>query len=145
LGENLALGDFNGDQGLVNAWMASPGHRANILNKNYSEIGVAVGRADMNGRETWLAVQHFGLPQSACPEVDSNIKSKITDNETKISSLEKSLGVGGGLLATVINSINPIAEIRAAEYKKLVSGTNDLISQYNSQVKLFNDCLNSTK
>ena len=41
IGENLAMGDFNNDSALLDAWMASPGHRENILNKNYTEIGVA--------------------------------------------------------------------------------------------------------
>jgi uncharacterized protein YkwD len=31
IGENLALGNFKDDQALVEAWMNSPGHRANIL------------------------------------------------------------------------------------------------------------------
>ena len=40
LGENLAGGYATvGDA--VNAWMASPGHRANILNPLYKETGVA--------------------------------------------------------------------------------------------------------
>ena len=42
-GENLALGDFTDEKDLVDAWMASPGHRANIMNADYVEIGVATG------------------------------------------------------------------------------------------------------
>ena len=33
----------------MNAWMNSPGHRANILSSTFREIGVAVG-ADAEGR-----------------------------------------------------------------------------------------------
>src|SRR5262249_8345343 len=44
IGENLALGNFADDRALVQAWMDSPGHRANILGKSYREIGVAVGK-----------------------------------------------------------------------------------------------------
>lgn len=62
LGENLASGDFSGANDVVNAWMNSPGHRANILNKNYTEIGVAVWYGDYLGRKQWLAVQIFGHP-----------------------------------------------------------------------------------
>jgi uncharacterized protein YkwD len=39
LGENIACGLTDG-QSAVNCWMNSDGHRANILNKNYTEIGV---------------------------------------------------------------------------------------------------------
>ena len=35
IGENLALGNFEGDKALVDAWMGSPGHRANILGERY--------------------------------------------------------------------------------------------------------------
>ena len=49
IGENLALGNFKDDQALVDAWMASPAHRANILNKHYTEIGVAVGKGTFEG------------------------------------------------------------------------------------------------
>jgi len=38
-GENIAKG-FKDAQSVVNAWMNSSGHRANILNPNYTHMGV---------------------------------------------------------------------------------------------------------
>ncbi|MBO7195944.1 MAG: SafA/ExsA family spore coat assembly protein [Clostridia bacterium] len=38
-GENIAKG-YQSPQAVVNAWMNSPGHRANILNSSYTHIGV---------------------------------------------------------------------------------------------------------
>lgn len=38
-GENIAKG-YASPQAVVNAWMNSPGHRANILNSTYTHIGV---------------------------------------------------------------------------------------------------------
>lgn len=38
-GENIAKG-YSTAQAVVNAWMNSPGHRANILNASYTQIGV---------------------------------------------------------------------------------------------------------
>jgi uncharacterized YkwD family protein/spore coat assembly protein SafA len=38
-GENIAKGQKSATE-VVNAWMNSEGHRANILNKNYTHIGV---------------------------------------------------------------------------------------------------------
>ena len=38
-GENIAKG-YATPQAVVNAWMNSPGHRANILNSGYTRIGV---------------------------------------------------------------------------------------------------------
>jgi uncharacterized YkwD family protein len=39
-GENIAMGQKTA-QAVMNAWMNSPGHRANILNAKYTTIGVA--------------------------------------------------------------------------------------------------------
>jgi uncharacterized YkwD family protein len=39
-GENIALGQTSPTE-VMNQWMSSPGHRANILNGSYTQIGVA--------------------------------------------------------------------------------------------------------
>ncbi|MFO0822433.1 MAG: CAP domain-containing protein [Gemmataceae bacterium] len=46
-GENIAYG-YASAASVMNAWMNSAGHRANILSANFAEIGVSV-RADANG------------------------------------------------------------------------------------------------
>ncbi|MEA2310326.1 MAG: hypothetical protein QOE28_294, partial [Solirubrobacteraceae bacterium] len=44
LGENLAwgTGDLGTPRGVMNAWMNSPGHRANILKRSYREVGIGI-------------------------------------------------------------------------------------------------------
>jgi uncharacterized protein YkwD len=44
VGENLAwgVGELASARGLINAWMNSPAHRANILKPAYREIGIAI-------------------------------------------------------------------------------------------------------
>lgn len=42
-GENIAMGQRT-PQEVMNAWMNSPGHRANILKKDYTDIGVGVAK-----------------------------------------------------------------------------------------------------
>jgi uncharacterized protein YkwD len=44
LGENLAwgTGDLSTPNGLMQEWMASPGHKANILKRSYREIGLGI-------------------------------------------------------------------------------------------------------
>ncbi len=64
IGENLAL--LYGQQGypdLFAAWMKSPGHRANILNPNYKEMGAAAMQGFYQGHKTWFIVQEFGCPK----------------------------------------------------------------------------------
>ncbi len=43
-GENIAWGsgELGSPQRIVKAWMASPGHRANILNRTYTELGLGI-------------------------------------------------------------------------------------------------------
>lgn len=62
-GENLAV-DFFESEDVVKAWMSSPAHRFNILNGNYQEIGVAVVKGNLQGKETTLVVQLFGTPRA---------------------------------------------------------------------------------
>lgn len=70
-GENLAV-DFIDAELTVRAWMASQGHRDNILNREFTETGVAVLPGILNGRETILIVQHFARPQTSVPVATEN-------------------------------------------------------------------------
>lgn len=60
-GENLAKSFYESDE-VVKAWMASRTHKENILNKHYSNIGIAVLEGTLNGEKTTLVVQEFGKP-----------------------------------------------------------------------------------
>lgn len=51
-GENIAWGQKSPEQ-VMNAWMNSDGHRANILNKNFKNIGVGYYQ-DGNGVNHWV-------------------------------------------------------------------------------------------
>ncbi len=146
IGENLALGGFKDDQAVVDAWMASPGHRANILNDRYTEIGVSVGRGIFEGREVWLAVQHFGLPKSACPSISSNLKSSIDSMQSKAKSIQKDLDK---MKADIDTATDPsIKSELIKKYNDLVNTYNTLIAsvkasvdKYNTQVRAFNACV----
>lgn len=148
IGENLAMGDFASEKELVDAWMASPGHRANILNKKYTEIGVAIGRGKYGGNDIWMSVQHFGKPKSACPSTDESLKSQIDEDELKIKNYENNLNIlkpkleNRGVLTseneynTLLGNFNTLV----AEHNKLVKEVKDKIDTYNVQVRLFNTC-----
>jgi hypothetical protein len=62
-GENLAR-DFATTDEMVAAWMASPTHKANIVNNRYKDIGIAVVDGKLLGEETTLVVQMFGTPKT---------------------------------------------------------------------------------
>ena len=50
-GENIAKGQRT-PQEVMNAWMNSSGHRANILNASFTKLGVGIAK-DSNGRLYW--------------------------------------------------------------------------------------------
>ncbi len=60
-GENLAI-DFTEAESVQSAWMNSPGHRANIMNKSFQEIGIGIAKGMYNGHQTTIVVQMFGTP-----------------------------------------------------------------------------------
>ena len=61
-GENLAV-NFRDSSAVTRAWMNSPSHRANIVNGNFSEIGIATSAGNYKGNKTTYVAQHFGAPQ----------------------------------------------------------------------------------
>jgi hypothetical protein len=60
-GENLAV-HFTDSEDVVKAWMKSPGHRANIMNAKYTEIGIGTAKGSYKGSPTVFVVQLFGTP-----------------------------------------------------------------------------------
>jgi hypothetical protein len=150
VGENLALGNFLNDKDLVEAWMNSPGHRANILDSGFSEIGVAVEKGVFEGEETWLAVQIFALPQSACPQPDENLKLFIDSSKLQIDEFTEATDA----LRMQITYEKPKTKKEVEEYNKTIGQYNALvksinalidemkiaISKYNAQVRALNAC-----
>jgi hypothetical protein len=63
-GENLAV-RFTDSADVVNAWMASPTHRANIVKPAYTEIGVGIAQGEFQGQPATYVVQYFGAPRGA--------------------------------------------------------------------------------
>lgn len=148
VGENLALGDFSSDEDLVTAWMNSPGHRANILNTHFQEIGVAVGKGVYEGHNTWIAVQSFGMPLSSCPTLEIVIKTQIDSNNTQIANMKAqidiqktqldTISIGDQNYNTYVDQFNQLL----SPYDSLVESTRLLISKYNINVRAYNDCVN---
>jgi uncharacterized protein YkwD len=67
-GENLAI-NFQEAEMIEDAWMNSPGHRANILNKDFEQIGIGIASGQFQGHQTTIVVQMFGTPIAEAIEV----------------------------------------------------------------------------
>ncbi|MSU75388.1 MAG: CAP domain-containing protein [Candidatus Magasanikbacteria bacterium] len=150
-GENIALGNFASDRELVTAWMNSPHHRDNILGTNYTEIGVAVSQGMYKGENTWIAVQEFGRPQSACPPIDDTLKQTIdtetVDTKTREADLARrkteldSLPHRTQAEITAYNQKADEYNTMTQELNALVAKLKNEIAQFNNQVNAFNACL----
>ncbi len=148
IGENIALGNFGGSRDLVQSWMNSEGHRANILNGNYTNIGVYSKKSEYNGRMVWISAQVFSKPMSYCVEPDSVKKQNISEInlsleiiKTKIKKVELDLK---NINRDDIEKFNE----KVNEYNNLAHGFNNLISEikkitslYNKEVQDFNECI----
>jgi uncharacterized protein YkwD len=149
VGENLALGNFEGDSKVMAAWMASEGHRANILDKRYTEIGIAVGYGVYKGKNQWLAVQHFARPMSSCPSPSAILKDRISKDkeelvlsEGDITSMKKNVDKTDSAdtnFQFIVNSYNSVV----INYNNKLKSLKTEIANYNSQVNNFNSCLDA--
>lgn len=63
-GENLAV-RFVDSKDVVNAWMASPSHRSNIVKPVYTDIGVGIATGTYQGAPATFVVQYFGKPEAS--------------------------------------------------------------------------------
>ena len=149
IGENLILGVFSGDKEAVDDWMNSPGHRANILNSRYTEIGVGVLKGIYENQTAWVGVQEFGLPASTCPSPSASLKKKI-------ETMQNQLDISSNTITDLRKEINSINPKRGRDYENAVEQYNTLTDQYNSlteqvkklisdynkQVTQYNICVN---
>lgn len=146
-GENLILGNFSSEKEILQDWMNSPGHRANILNNRYSEIGVAIIKGTYKGETVWIGVQEFGLPLSACNQPDIRLKNQINSNNAQLDSLFSQINDKKNQIDST-NQNSPAYQQMVDDYNQLVAQYNSLadttkniVAQYNNQVNNFNNCV----
>lgn len=100
-GENLAYG-FVTSNDTITGWMNSPGHRANLLDKSYKEVGFGfanVADYQSSGPET-IVVAEYGtpltdsngpVPSTAVPGPDSPVTSAqavLSNRSTTVSRMQ---------------------------------------------------------
>lgn len=61
-GENLAMG-FHTAEDVVAAWTKSTTHYANLIDRDFQDVGVGVVSGTYDGIPTIYVAQHFGAPQ----------------------------------------------------------------------------------
>lgn len=145
VGENLALNYFTADSAHT-ALMNSPGHRANILNPDFSEIGFYYARGKINGEDAFILVQHFATPAPASVpikyvcETDKAAKQfkdlKKTKNEiekylSQAKDTESQLKAAGASTKEVSDYIDYLNG-KEKEVDGYIKETNDYLVKCNS-------------
>lgn len=95
-GENLAMG-FSSGQDVVDAWIKSPTHYANLIEKNYSETGIGISSGEYHGVPTVFVAEHFGLPIAAATPVATapTAQAQGTTPSAQVSTLSNNGQVAG--------------------------------------------------
>jgi len=149
-GENLILGNFTDEQEVVQLWMDSPGHRENIVNERYTEIGVAMVKGTYKGKTVWIGVQEFGLPIASCKQADGNIKADIEENKAALAVLETKIDTKKEEIENTsrrseqYNRLVDEYNALVAQYNALSDQTKNLVIKYNNQVSAFNNCVSGS-
>ena len=108
-GENLAI-NYSDSADVTDAWMKSPGHRANLLNDKFTEVGVATVKGNVDGREVIFVVQMFGTPKAKA--VVSANESPVTPTKVAVAN-DKKVATKSSVVTTSVPSTTiptPVSE-----------------------------------
>ncbi len=75
VGENLAMG-YDNAADVMAAWEKSPTHYSNLVDPNFTQIGVSLAAGTYKDQDTVLAAQYFGLPQTVSQIAEPTVKVK---------------------------------------------------------------------
>jgi len=142
-GENLAMGFLQSDD-VVTAWINSPTHYANLIDPDYTEIGVGMASGPFKGEETTLVAQYFGAPKQISqlraesavvpklsatsnpdmPELPS-VKAQVLASQTKVKLEQPQIIEPQSGLA--INRPDLLVVVKALGADKLVLKNNTMV------------------
>ncbi len=147
-GENLARG-YSSAADVINAWMASPEHRKNMLSSNYSDVGFAVSTGKLTGEDTVLVVEMLGstvLAQVPVASAGNNPPAQevVTSGTPSVSitpvptaapqSQVNTLGVQKG---TQLNKLAVVSQDSKNNIKPLINGLSLSLVSARTIVSLF--------
>ena len=129
IGENIAAGQTSAAQ-VMNDWMNSAGHRANILNSSYTAVGI--GCCLYNGVYYW--VQNFGRSEGASVEPEAGTPSTMAfaaGTKVQVSSSTPHFAVIGSVstnysMKKIIYEITTPALYRKMTYTWSGGGTSSV-------------------
>ena len=132
-GENLAV-NFDYSKDVVQAWMNSPTHRANIVKAKYQEIGIGIAEGFYQGRPSVFVVQMFGTPKG---ELGFGNVPVVTVDSTSASA---SAGAGNGVGASssvVAGRAVATGTVAGAIARPLASSTTNVLGASFDSISLY--------
>jgi hypothetical protein len=116
-GENLAV-NFSESVDVERAWMNSPGHRSNILNSKFTEIGIATQSGVYQGQQTIFVAQMFGKP---LPVAQTRIARTNTIVQPAPRPTSTQVLPAGSVKAAATSSSETVIEDAGPELKTIAS------------------------
>lgn len=113
-GENLAVHFTDSDE-VVEAWMDSPTHRANIMNGNYQEIGIGTARGEYQGFPTVFVVQLFGTRQAVAVASSPQVVAIEAETSTVLPQEVLALETPESPTVAGIEEVREIAELSLSD------------------------------
>ncbi len=108
--ENLAV-NYATPEKVVEGWMNSPGHRANVLDARLNEVGIGLAKGEYKGKEAWYVVQLLARPQSPQVAAVSNVAS--------VSQPAAAVSTGVTVIASTEPTSTPAVEVVADEVQTM--------------------------
>ena len=156
-GENLALG-FSSAEDVVNAWIKSPTHYANLIDEDYKEMGVSLESGLYEGQPTVYAVEHFGTPVSkedlgytatafepvkTFPKAEEKI---IIKDNTKVAGIgiSNELALAETADKSLVLSVEPVRTIYNREESKIYWEEKNNATTFNVEANIVGPVRNAT-
>lgn len=108
-GENLALG-FNSAEETMTAWQASPTHYANLIDPDFTQIGVSAVSGPYQDVDTTLVAQYFGTPPEVAKPIKSEPVATLAKTEPKVKDNNPSQVASKKEIAQVVTKPKAITE-----------------------------------
>ena len=135
IGENLGM-SFSSALSVHNALMNSPSHKKNILNENYTDIGVIVKRGVINGKDTNILVQLFGTEKKVEMIPNPEIAIAVVEKNEIVQEIEEVKVLAEEVVKESEPEIKEIIEEKREE--KIVLITKEDIDSLKQRIELEN-------
>lgn len=126
-GENLAI-NFYDPETMQEAWMNSPGHRANILNTAYEEVGVGISQGLYKGKNVVFVVEMFGVPttdkitlaENKTPLLQTQVPLPVSEQVQKMQLVNSQANLESGKVTVVVKTSENTVKVLARYGEKAI-------------------------